>query len=66
MDHVDLAKALGCYELYGADLATAWQAENIVATTTGADLVALAKQWFTSHAIGVLLPGDECPSEGAP
>ena len=59
LDHANLSKALSCYELYGGDANLAWHAESRIEAVTGPDLVALAKQWFGSHAIGVLMPGDE-------
>lgn len=55
----DFAKALGCYEIYGGEPELAWQAEQVIDATTGADLVALAKRYFEHHAIGLLMPGDE-------
>jgi zinc protease len=59
LDHANLAKALSCYELYGGDVNLAWQVDSQIQAVTGPDLMALAKQWFGSHAIGVLMPGDE-------
>ncbi|MBU0608038.1 MAG: hypothetical protein KKI08_09115, partial [Armatimonadetes bacterium] len=59
LDHAGFAKSLSCYELYGGDISLAWDAENRIEAVTGPDLVALARQWFGEHAIGVLMPGDE-------
>lgn len=59
LDYAGLAKAISCYELYGGDVNLAWQAESRIEAITGQDLMALAQEWFTTHAIGVLMPGDE-------
>jgi len=56
---VDFAKTLSCHELYGGDVALAWQAEDAIAAVTAQDLTALAQQYFAHHAVGVLMPGDD-------
>lgn len=59
LDRAGFAKAISCYEIYGSDPAAAWQADAQIQAVTGNDIVALAKRWFGTHAIGVLMPGDE-------
>jgi zinc protease len=55
----DFAKDVACHELYGGNVDLAWQAEDVIAATTAADLMAVAKQYFQYHAVGVLMPGDD-------
>jgi predicted Zn-dependent peptidase len=59
LDPANMTKALSCCELYGGDVALAWRADDLIEAITGDDLVAVAKQYFGLHAIGVLMPGDE-------
>lgn len=59
LDRSDFAKSLSCYELYGGDLGQAWDAAQRVEAITGPEIVALAKQYFGVHAVGVLMPGDQ-------
>lgn len=59
LDRAGFAKAVSCYEIYGADPAAAWQADAQIQAITGEDVTALANRWFGTHAIGVLMPGDD-------
>lgn len=59
LSRVNLAKSLNCHEIYGRDYRDEWSAPARISAVTGADLQRLAKQYFITHAIGVILPGDE-------
>jgi zinc protease len=61
---MDYAKNVSCVELYGGDLNLTWQAEDAIAAITAAEVMALAKQFFQYHAVGVLMPGDDQQGQG--
>jgi len=59
MSRLNFAKSVNCYDVYGQDYTRAWKAEDAIAAITGEQLVATAKECFQTHAIGLIMPGDE-------
>lgn len=56
---LNFAKSVNCDEVYGQDYRQAWEADKDINAITGDELMALAKQWFSVHAVGLVMPGDE-------
>lgn len=59
LSRLNLAKELNCYEVYGQDYARAWSAPDLIRQITAEDLQKLARDSFQTHAVGLLMPGDE-------
>lgn len=52
-----LVKAWNSYELCGSDAEAYWQFERDVVAVKAPEIQAMAREWFSWHAIGVALPG---------
>jgi predicted Zn-dependent peptidase len=58
LQRMSLAKNINCYELYGGDYKLALNFPAVVRSLTPAEVQAVAREHFTRHAIGVILPGE--------
>lgn len=56
---LNFAKSVNCAEVYGQDYQQAWQAEKEINSITAEEVVAVAKQWFGVHAVGLIMPGEQ-------
>jgi predicted Zn-dependent peptidase len=59
LSRLNLAKAVNCYEVYGQDYRRLWNTEKAIEAIKAEDLARLTREHFQTHAIGLLLPGDE-------
>ena len=59
LSRLNFAKSVNCYEVYGQDYARAWKTDEAIADITAEELVGTAKECFQTHAVGVVMPGDE-------
>ena len=59
LSRLNLARSVSCYELYGQDYQRAWNIQDELGALTGESLVAFAKQYFSHHAVGLIMPGDD-------
>lgn len=57
LGHINAAKAFNLYELYGVGIEPAWRLQSDVLSLGVQDIVAMAREYFARHAVGVVLPG---------
>lgn len=55
---LNLAKSANCYEVYGQDYTRLFNASKDIEAIGAQDLVKLAKDFFGTHAVGLIMPGD--------
>ena len=54
----DFAKLVNSYEIYGADHKNAWRFAEEAQALRGDEIVEVARTYFGTHAVGVVLPGE--------
>ena len=59
LSRLNFAKSVNCYEIYGQDYSRVWKTGEDISAITGEELVTLAKECFQTHAVGVIMPGDD-------
>lgn len=59
LSRLNMAKSVNCYELYGQDYKAAWEADKTINAITPEELVTMAKPWLTTHAVGLIMPGED-------
>ncbi|NPV46870.1 MAG: insulinase family protein [Armatimonadetes bacterium] len=59
LGHINAAKALNLYELYGVGLEPAWRVQSDVLSLGAQEIMAMAREYFARHAVGVVLPGPD-------